>query len=69
MTYIPPIKDNYIMLETHIVNFSGNIYGEIINVELIEKIRNHKNISSIYDIKKQIDFDYKNIKNMIELYR
>ncbi|MBN1633498.1 MAG: bifunctional riboflavin kinase/FAD synthetase [Ignavibacteria bacterium] len=49
--------DKNIFLEIHILDFSNNIYGEIITVEFIDFIRNEKKFSSLEELKIQLNKD------------
>lgn len=44
-------------LETHILNFDEDIYGEKITVELLKMIRPEKKFASLDELKKQISID------------
>jgi len=44
-------------VETHILNFDGNIYGEKLTVQFIEKIRDEKKFSSVETFLNQIERD------------
>ncbi len=50
------------LFETHILNFSKNLYYKKIRVEFLDFIRDEKKFSSIEELKKQIKIDI-NIKN------
>jgi riboflavin kinase/FMN adenylyltransferase len=54
----PTINGNSTPLfETHILNFSENLYGKKIFVEFVDFIRDEKKFASIEELKKQIAFD------------
>jgi len=44
-------------LETHILDFDEDIYGEEITVEFLKMIRPEKKFASIHDLKEQISKD------------
>lgn len=50
------------ILEVHLLNYSGNLYGEIINVEFMEKLRDEKKFESLDDLKAQIYRDIDDAK-------
>lgn len=50
------------ILEAHILNFSGDLYGEEIEVEAGEKIREAMSFKSEEELKKQIERDLEIIK-------
>lgn len=53
------------ILEAHIVDFSGDIYGEKIIVDLVEKIRDDIDIEDFEELKETIEKDVKNIKEKL----
>ena len=53
-------------LEVHIFNFSDNIYGQIIEVDLLKKIRAEKKFDSLEKLTEQIDIDSQQAKHYIE---
>jgi riboflavin kinase/FMN adenylyltransferase len=53
--------DSIPLFETHILNFSENIYGKKIFVEFIDFIRDEKKFSSIEELKKQILIDLSSV--------
>lgn len=58
MGYRPTLnKDEGIHIETHILEFEGDIYGQGIEIRFIEKIRSEKRFDSFDDLKNQIAAD------------
>lgn len=58
----PTVDGNSLPLfETHILNFSNNIYGKKIIVELLDFIREEKKFASLEDLTSQIARDIKNL--------
>ncbi len=43
--------------ETHIFNFSGDLYGQEIAVELVNYLRPEKLFKNVDELKKQLDYD------------
>ena len=61
------IKPNpSIQVETHILKFNENIYDQVINIELIDKLRNEIKFESIEELKKQISCDIENAKSFFK---
>lgn len=61
------IKPNpSIQVEAHILKFNENIYDQVINIELIEKLRNEMKFESIEELKKQISCDIENAKSFFK---
>lgn len=54
-------SDSKELFETHILNFSENIYGKKIVIELVDFIRDEKKFSSISELQEQIKNDIKKI--------
>ncbi|MHA8082102.1 bifunctional riboflavin kinase/FAD synthetase [Aquirufa sp. A-Brett2-15D] len=58
MGYRPTLnKDDGIHIETHLLDFDGDIYGQKIEIQFIEKIRSEKRFDSFDDLKNQIAAD------------
>ena len=58
MGYRPTLnKDEGIHIETHILGFEGDIYGQGIDIRFIEKIRSEKRFDSFEELKNQIAAD------------
>ena len=58
MGYRPTLnKDEGIHVETHILGFDGDIYGQAISLRFVEKIRSEKRFDSFDDLKNQIAAD------------
>ncbi|MCL1826980.1 MAG: riboflavin biosynthesis protein RibF, partial [Candidatus Cloacimonetes bacterium] len=62
----PTLRDEEIVqIETHLLDFSRDIYDEEIEVSFIEKIRNERKFGSMIELKKQIDADIQIVRKMI----
>lgn len=55
--YSPTFDDHIHTVEIHILNFQGNIYGEQIRVNFIERIRSEKKFANITELSDQIRKD------------
>ena len=53
----PSVDGHTRLLETHLFNFSGDLYGQQIEVELIRKIRDERRFDSIDALKGQLEKD------------
>ena len=53
----PSVDGNTRLLETHLFNFTGDLYGQQIEVELIRKIRDERRFDSIEALKGQLEKD------------
>ena len=62
----PTVNDNgNITIETNIFDFDRDIYGNIIKVELIQKIRGEKKFAGIEELKNQMSNDIDAAKKII----
>ena len=60
----PTVKDSKkIKIEAHIFDFDKNIYGENIDIEINQFIREEMKFSSAEELVKQINIDISNVKN------
>jgi riboflavin kinase/FMN adenylyltransferase len=55
--YRPTFKQNKILLEVHLFNFSGNLYNKYLTVEFMKFIRKEKKFKNIDQLKKQVKID------------
>ncbi|MDK2932336.1 MAG: riboflavin kinase / adenylyltransferase [Clostridiales bacterium] len=53
----PTIDEDGIRIETHVLNFKGDLYDSDVAVQFIKKIRDEKKFNSISDLSKQIAKD------------
>lgn len=59
----PSVGGKELLLETHVIGYSGDLYGRRLCVRLVEKLRDEKRFSSIGDLKEQLMRDYDSIIN------
>ena len=57
----PSVGGKELLLETHVLGYSGDLYGRVLRVRLVEKLRDEKRFASISDLKKQLTRDYEYI--------
>ena len=55
----PTLDGNSPVLEVHIPNFSGDLYGKFLSIQILNKIRDEKKFDSLEELKKQIAKDTK----------
>ena len=54
-------NDDSVSIETHIFDFSGDLYNENIRIELVRYLREEKEFSSVDELKKQLKYDKSSI--------
>ena len=59
----PSVGGKELLLETHVIDFVGDLYGRRLSVTLVEKLRDEKRFASIGDLKEQLSKDYYTIKD------
>lgn len=47
--------------ETHIFDYNGDLYGQVLRIELVRYLREEKEFSSVDELKKQLDYDKSSI--------
>ena len=62
----PSVDGSKRLLETHLFGFEGLLYGLILRVELLEKIRDEKRFSSVEELKEQIERDREIVKSKLK---
>ena len=65
----PTVDIGVLSVETNIFDFSDDIYGKIILIEVLENIRSEKKFNSVDELKKQIGYDVDYWKNKISYWR
>ena len=61
----PSVGGKELLLETHVLGYSGDLYGRALRVRLVEKLRDEKRFASISDLKKQLTRDYEYISRFV----
>ena len=73
--YNPTVNGEGLSIETNILDFNEDIYGEVIKVEFLERIRDEKKFNSLDELKNQLKQDvnfvyenyvYKTVKSMVK---
>ena len=63
--YNPTVNGNNLTVETHILDFDKDIYGEKITVYFFKRIRSEKKFNSIDELKERLKLDYKFAKKEV----
>ena len=58
----PTLGKNEISIEVHLLNFDKDVYGDVVNLEFLDFIREEKKFSSIDELKAQIEKDVEGLK-------
>lgn len=61
----PTVKDKGFSVETHLLNFEGDIYGKTIRLNFLDRLRDEMKFMSLDDLKFQMNKDVLKIKNYI----
>jgi riboflavin kinase/FMN adenylyltransferase len=62
----PTFGDNPRTIETYIIGFSGDIYGQHLKIDIIEKLRGEKRFDSVEELKKQVFEDIDKSKELLD---
>lgn len=57
----PSFRVDEPLCETHIFNYSGNLYSKTVRIELIKYIREEKLFNSVEELKEQLNYDKSSI--------
>ncbi len=68
--YRPTVSgERVVKYETHILDFDGDLYGRILNVELLEYLREERRFSDLKELKSAISADVKRSKELIGVWQ
>jgi riboflavin kinase/FMN adenylyltransferase len=65
--YNPTFGDNQFSVETHILDFSGDLLGKTIRVNFIERLRYERTFESLEELSDQIAKDIRQARQLFEL--
>ncbi|MCF8024106.1 MAG: bifunctional riboflavin kinase/FAD synthetase [Desulfobacteraceae bacterium] len=63
--YSPTFEDHLFTVEVHLLDFSGDLYGEKIRVNFIDRIRDEKKFNNINELSGQIRADIKEARKIL----
>src|SRR5690606_9911246 len=63
---LPTFEDQVVRLETHLLTFSGQLYGQMVRVDFIEFIRSVQKFSSVDELRNQIFIDVKKAQEALK---
>lgn len=61
----PTVQGKEPICETHILDFSGNLYGKYVTIEFLEFIRSERKFANITDLAEQIKDDVLSVKKLL----
>jgi riboflavin kinase/FMN adenylyltransferase len=59
-------SDNESSVETFVMNWSGDLYGDVVRVRFLHRLREEKKFSSVDELKSQIERDVSRAQNYFE---
>lgn len=59
----PTVNGTHVYVETHIVGFSGDLYGQYLTVCFLQKIREIRRFENVEELRKQLEQDLESVKN------
>lgn len=62
----PTVDGHHLLLETHLFNFNEVIYGQYVEVEFVEKLRDERKFASFAALKQQIELDVQQAQVCLE---
>ncbi len=62
----PTFGEHRRTVEVYLIGFSGQIYGEVLRIELVERLRGEKRFSSPEELKAQISQDVERARSMLK---
>lgn len=67
--YRPTLAGQQLQLETHLFAYSGNLYGRVLSVSFVDKIRDERRFESLQDLKLQIKKDALQAQAVLSAYK
>jgi len=67
--YSPTFQNGAFSVETHIIHFNKDIYGKVIQVRFIERLRDEKTFSGPEELSDQIRKDVEKAREVLAAYR
>ena len=60
----PSVDGRCRLLETHIFDFEGDLYGRRLQVRLVQKIRDERRFASVDELRHQLECDFEQIRQL-----
>ncbi len=64
--YRPTFGESDLLVETYIFDFSEDVYGAVIRVEFVKRLRDEKKFNSVNDLISRIELDVKEVRDILE---
>ena len=65
--YNPTFGDEALSVETHLLDFSGDIVGKTIRVNFIKRLRDEKTYGSVEELAHQIALDVREARELFKI--
>ena len=65
----PSVDSTGRWLETHVFDFHGDLYGKVLCVQLVEKIRDERKFASVAELRQQLEHDMEYCKSQFYTWR
>ena len=64
----PTVSGEGVTVESHLLNFSGDLYGKIIEISFLEFLRPEHKFANLSELQKQIQKDKFSVENVMQNY-
>ena len=61
----PTVNGHHVTVEAHLLDFDGDLYGQTLRLEFINRVRAEKKFSGLDELKAQIDHDVQQIRTQL----
>ena len=61
----PTFGEHQLKIEVHLLDFSGSIYGDLLEVDVLHRIRDVETFASLEQLKKQLRMDLKHVRETV----
>ncbi|MFK7800797.1 MAG: bifunctional riboflavin kinase/FAD synthetase [Anaerolineae bacterium] len=62
----PTVDGQSVRIEAHLIDFTGDLYGQELTLEFVERIRGEKRFSGLEELKNQINVDVEMIRKILQ---
>jgi len=61
----PTFEPGHVSIETHVLDFDGDLYGRRITIELVARIREERAFASVEELREQIARDVAHVREVL----